>query len=147
MRYGIITGLLMLCLAFPAAAEEAAEDPYDFRQASVEGAEVFIISPMDGATVTSPVTVQFGLKGMGIAPAGVDIPGTGHHHLLINEELPNLMESMPMSDGLIHYGGGQTQATIDLPPGTHTLQLILGDMNHIPHKPPVISEKITIVVE
>ena len=143
MRRALLSGVLALFVTMPATADEMD----DFRQPSPDGAAVFIISPADGATVQSPVTIQFGLKGMGVAPAGVDMPNTGHHHLLINEELPNLMETMPAGPGLIHYGGGQTQATIELDPGTHTLQLILGDMNHIPHKPPVISDKITITVE
>ena len=109
--------------------------------------EVFIISPTNGANVTSPVTVVFGLKGMGVAPAGVEKVGTGHHHLLIDTDLPDLSYAVPNDPHHIHFGGGQTQANIALAPGTHTLQLLLADHNHQPHDPPIISEKITIIVE
>lgn len=108
---------------------------------------LYIISPSDGETVSSPVTVQFGLKGMGVAPAGVNKEKTGHHHLLIDvKKLPAMDKPVPSDENHRHFGGGQTEAMIDLPPGEHTLQLLLGDMNHIPHKPPVISKKITIRV-
>ena len=115
---------------------------------SPEGAEVYIISPADGAVVSSPVTVKFGLKGMGVAPSGVDHANTGHHHLLIDvSELPDLDKPIPSDAQHIHFGGGQTETTIDLAPGKHTLQLLLGDKAHIPHNPPVISKKITITVK
>ncbi|MBC2607376.1 DUF4399 domain-containing protein [Pelagicoccus albus] len=118
------------------------------RQPSPEGAEVYIISPSDGETVSSPVTVLFGLKGMGVAPAGVMKENTGHHHLLIDaKSMPAESTPMPMSDSLKHFGGGQTQATIELEPGEHSLQLVLGDYLHIPHDPVVKSKKITITVE
>lgn len=108
---------------------------------------LYIISPSDGETVTSPVTVKFGLKGMGVAPAGVNKEKTGHHHLLIDvNKLPAMDRPVPSDENHRHFGGGQTEATIDLPLGEHTLQLLLGDMYHIPHKPPVISKKITIKV-
>ncbi|MGD2140907.1 MAG: DUF4399 domain-containing protein [Burkholderiales bacterium] len=110
-------------------------------------AELYIISPQDGDTVTSPVTVQFGLKGMGVAPAGVDKPNTGHHHLLIDTDVPPLDVPVPNDANHKHFGGGQTEVTLELPPGRHTLQLILGDKMHIPHDPPVISRKITITVK
>ena len=114
-----------------------------------EGASVYFIGLEDGATVSSPVTVRFGLEGMGVAPAGTDKAGTGHHHLLINESLEgNELEApIPADDQHVHFGGGQTQTTIDLPPGTHTLQLVVGDMNHIPHDPPIMSERIEVTVE
>jgi len=143
MRYSFLFGLVALLTASPVFAQPMD----DFRTPSPEGAEVYIISPADGATVTSPVTVQFGLKGMGVAPAGVEKAHTGHHHLLIDRDPPALDEPMPTEPGLVHFGGGQTETTIELEPGTHTLQMILGDMNHIPHNPPVMSEKITITVE
>lgn len=110
---------------------------------------VYIITPLDGEEVTSPVTVRFGLKGQGVAPAGVDKPNTGHHHLLIDvDELPPLEAPLPaIENKIVHFGGGQTETTIELSPGTHTLQLILGDYLHIPHDPPVISKKITITVK
>jgi hypothetical protein len=90
-------------------------------------AEVYIISPQDGDTVTSPVTVRFGLRGMGVAPAGVDKPNTGHHHLLIDAGPPALDAPIPADGNHKHFGGGQTETTIELTPGKHTLQLILGD--------------------
>jgi hypothetical protein len=117
------------------------------RTPSPAGAEVYIVSPKDGATVKSPVTVVFGLKGMGVAPAGVKFEGSGHHHLLIDTDVPkDLSAPLPTTDQVRHFGKGQTEASIELPPGRHTLQLVLGDQNHIPHNPPVASQKITITV-
>lgn len=114
--------------------------------ASPEGAKAYIISPADGAAVASPVTVQFGLGGMGVAPAGTDRANTGHHHLLVDGKmLP--AAGKPMGAEVTHFGGGQTQTTVELTPGEHTLQLILGDKNHVQHKPPVVSEKVTITVK
>lgn len=110
-------------------------------------AEVYIISPQDGDTVTSPVTVRFGLRGMGVAPAGVDKPDTGHHHLLIDTGPPPLDAPIPADDNHKHFGGGQTETILELTPGKHTLQLIMGDKLHIPHEPPVMSRKITITVK
>ena len=113
-----------------------------------EGARAYILSPADGDTVKSPVTVVFGLEGMGVAPAGTDKPNTGHHHLLIDvAEVPAAGQPIPADDNHKHFGGGQTQVTIDLEPGPHTLQLLLGDMNHVPHDPPVASDKITVEVK
>ncbi len=115
---------------------------------SPKGAKVYIISPKDGATVKSPVRVRFGLVGMGVAPAGVDIPDTGHHHLIIDlDKLPNMDLPLPATDNVKHFGKGQTEAKIELSPGKHTLQLVLGDKIHLPHSPAVISKKITITVE
>ncbi|NNK15461.1 MAG: DUF4399 domain-containing protein [Sulfitobacter sp.] len=119
------------------------------RNAAPEGAQAYIISPGDGATVSNPVTVVFGLTGMGVAPAGTEADNTGHHHLLINTD-PGTLDldtSLPATDQVVHFGGGQTQVTKDLPSGTHTLQLLLGDLNHVPHDPPVMSDVITITVE
>jgi len=110
-------------------------------------AELYFITPSDGAGLSSPVTVRFGLSGMGVAPAGIDMPNTGHHHLLIDTALPRLDLPVPKDDKHRHFGGGQTEVTIDLEPGEHTLQLLLGDHLHIPHDPPVVSEKITITVK
>ena len=116
------------------------------KTASAEGSMAYIVSPVNGATVSSPVKVVFGLKGMGVAPAGVQVNNTGHHHLLIDvEELPNL--DLPLGADVTHFGAGQTETTLTLEPGVHTLQLILGDHLHIPHNPPVTSEKITITVQ
>jgi hypothetical protein len=118
------------------------------RTASPEGANLYIISPANGEMVTSPVTIKFGLKGMGVAPAGTDRENTGHHHLMIDvSSLPDLNMPLPADAQHVHFGGGQTETTVELSPGQHTLQLILGDMSHIPHDPPVLSEKITITVE
>ena len=112
-----------------------------------EGAQLYFLSPADGAVVRGPVTVRFGLSGMGVAPAGVEHENTGHHHLIINTPLPPLDEPIPTDDNHLHFGGGQTEAVIVLPPGPHTLQLLLGDWSHVPHAPPVVSERIAIVVE
>lgn len=112
-----------------------------------EGTKVYFISPEDGATVSSPVVVKFGLSGMGVAPAGVEKEGTGHHHLLIDTKLENYDEAVPSDDNHRHFGGGQTETSVELSPGEHTLQLILGDHNHIPHDTPIESEVITVTVE
>lgn len=117
------------------------------RTPSPPGAAAYIISPKDGARVHAPVLVQFGLKGMGIAPAGVKSDNTGHHHLLIDTEAPSdLSAALPANEKIVHFGKGQTETTLNLAPGKHTLQLLLGDMNHVPHDPPVLSKKITITV-
>jgi hypothetical protein len=111
-----------------------------------EGARAYIISPSHGDTVPQSFVVRFGLKGMGVAPAGVDIPGTGHHHLLVDsEELP--APDQPMGGDIQHFGKGETQTKLTLSPGEHTLLLILGDKDHIPHSPPVMSEQIKVTVE
>ena len=134
--------LLLSVSAFLLAGSAFARTP------SPEGARVYIISPTPGEVVSSPVTVRFGLKGMGVAPAGVDRAKTGHHHLLIDlADLPALDKPLPADAHHKHFGGGQTEVSVELSPGKHTLQLIMGDKNHIPHDPPVISEKITIVVK
>lgn len=115
---------------------------------SAPGAEVYIISPKDGAKVSSPFVVQFGLKGMGVAPAGIKFDNTGHHHLLIDTDTPtNLSAPLPAgNDKVMHFGKGQTETTLTLPPGKHTLQLVLGDYSHVPHNPPVMSKKVTVTV-
>ena len=112
-------------------------------------AKVYFINIKDGDTVTSPVLIRFGLSGMGIAPAGTQAPNTGHHHLIIDDTIEGaaLDEAIPMDERHLHFGKGQTEASVPLPKGKHTLQLILGDWTHIPHKPPVMSERITVDVE
>lgn len=134
--------LILLPALAPAQGLERTSAPEDTR--------VYFIAPEDGATVTSPVTVRFGLEGMGVAPAGVDQDNTGHHHLLIDVDesnMPALDMPLPTSDHVVHFGGGQTEVEIDLEPGEHSLQLLLGDHRHVPHDPAVMSEKITITVE
>lgn len=112
------------------------------------GAKVYIISPVDGQTVPQNFTVRFGLSGMGVAPAGIDRINTGHHHLLIDVKvLPDLTKPLQATDSVRHYGGGQTETNLNLPPGKHTLQLIVANHEHIPHEKPIISKKITINVE
>ncbi|MET0065907.1 MAG: DUF4399 domain-containing protein [Candidatus Thiodiazotropha sp.] len=113
-----------------------------------EGAMLYIISPHDGDVVSNPVNVKFGLRGMGVAPAGIDKPNTGHHHLLIDvTEMPDMTKPLPSNDHHRHFGGGQTEVDLELSPGTHKLQLIMGDKNHIPFAPPLMSESINITVE
>jgi hypothetical protein len=114
--------------------------------ASTKGAKVYIVSPKDGKTVKKKFTIRFGLKGMGIAPAGIKFPNTGHHHLIIDGAKFDMDLPLPMSDTLKHFGGGQTEATIELAPGKHTLQLVLGDHLHRPHNPPILSKVVTITV-
>jgi len=111
------------------------------------GAEVYLIAPTDGAVVAAEVTVRFGLKGMGIAPAGTAVANTGHHHLLIDTPLPALDQPIPADARHVHFGKGQTETTITLSPGQHTLQLLLGDQNHVPHDPPLASAVVTITVK
>ncbi len=117
------------------------------RTPSPPGARVFIISPVDGETLTSPVEVKFGISGMAVAPAGSYGADTGHHHLLVDAQLEDLTAPVPTSDNHLHFGKGQTETTLELNPGEHTLQLVLGDGNHIPHEPPVQSERITVTVQ
>jgi hypothetical protein len=115
---------------------------------AADDANLYIISPIDGETVSSPVKIVFGLEGMGVAPAGIKFNNTGHHHLLIDvAELPDVNSPIPSDDNHRHFGKGQTEAIIELEPGEHNLQLILGDHMHIPHDPVVVSKKIKINVE
>jgi len=136
----LMIGAILLC-AVPA---QAGETP------APDGAKLYIISPADGAKLASPVKVVFGLSGMGVAPAGVEKENTGHHHLFVDAPLPEgaaLNEAIVKDAQHLHFGDGQTEAKVDLAPGKHTLQLLLGDHNHIPHKAPVASEVVTIIVE
>jgi hypothetical protein len=142
MRMLAIATALVLATASVAVAQAQERTP------SPKGAKVFIISPKNGETVTSPVTVKFGIKGMTLAPAGTKQENSGHHHLLIDTDPPaDLNQPLPATDKIVHFGKAQTETTVTLPPGKHTLQLLLGDQNHIPHKPPVLSKKITITVK
>jgi hypothetical protein len=140
-------GLLLLAFPVLATAQEAAPAAMP-RTAAPQTALTYFLSPADGSTVTSPFTIRFGLRGMGVAPAGVTTPNTGHHHLLVDvETLPPDNLPIPNDANHRHFGLGQTETEITLPPGQHTLQLVLGDALHIPHTPPVRSEKITITVQ
>ncbi|MEM1275367.1 MAG: DUF4399 domain-containing protein [Pseudomonadota bacterium] len=135
--------LVALATAAWATAAISGETP------APDGAAVYFINIQDGDTLSSPVTIQFGLTGMGVAPAGTEREHTGHHHLIINEAIEGeeLNEPIPLDDQHRHFGGGQTEVTLDLPAGEHTLQLVLADWSHIPHNPPVMSERITVKVE
>ncbi len=119
------------------------------RVAPADGTEVYFISPEDGATVETTFTVRMGLRGMGVAPAGVDVGNTGHHHLLINTPIDDLDldAALPFTEGTRHFGGGQTEASLQLPAGEHTLQLLFMDYRHLSFDPPVTSDVITITVE
>ena len=108
--------------------------------------KVYFINLEDGDRVESPFLIQFGLSGMGIAPAGTDREKTGHHHLLINVDDIDLSKPIPSSSNHIHFGGGQTESLVDLMPGDYSMQLVLGDMTHTPHNPPIISQRINITV-
>ena len=130
----------LLCAGM-SLADEALVSP------SPEGAALYFISPEDGAVVGTTFTVKFGLAGMGVAPAGVDAPNTGHHHLLIDHEGETAADQpLPATDAVRHFGGGQTETEVTLAPGSHRLQLVLGNYLHIPHDPPVTSAEITITV-
>ncbi len=117
------------------------------RTPSPEGARVYFVTPSDGATVSSPVTIEFGIEGMTVVTAGTQQEASGHHHLLVDAALPPFNAPIPATDNYIHFGDGSTSTTLDLEPGEHTLQLLLGDHFHIPHEPPVASEVILITVE
>lgn len=140
MKSAIVAALV--ALAFPIVALADSE-----RTPSPPDARVYIIEPSDGATVSSPVTVKFGVEGMDVAPAGSDKPNTGHHHLIIDAEVTDFNSAITKDDHHIHYGKGQTEASVALTPGKHTLQLLLGDKNHIPHAPAVKSDVVNITVE
>jgi hypothetical protein len=135
---------LSLIAPFAASSLALAQE----RTPSAPGAEAYIVSPKDGAVVHNPVLVQFGLKGMGIAPAGIKYDNSGHHHLLIDTDPPaDQSAPLPATEKIVHFGKGQTETTLTLSPGKHTLQLLLADLNHIPHSPPLLSKKITITVK
>jgi len=147
---GILIVMLTLLLVSCGGSEPTAGGAASGTMAhstSAPGATVFIISPLNGSTISAPVAVKFGISGMAVAPAGQFADNSGHHHLLINTELENPGQPIPSDAGHLHFGKGQTETTIELEPGQHTLQLVLGDGNHIPHEPPVISGIVTITVE
>jgi hypothetical protein len=136
----VISILILSILILPGVGHG---EPYPSK-----GKKLFFSNIVNGATVTSPVTIKFGIKGMKIVPAGVDKPMSGHHHLLVNlQKLPDMNMPIPADKNHLHFGKGQTEVTIELPKGTHTLQLLLGNHIHVPHKTPLLSEKIEIKVE
>ena len=136
--------LALALIAVPAGAQQSGSAD---RQAAPADAYCYIGWPNDGETIrTTKIKVWFGTRNFGVAPAGVTKSNTGHHHLLVDTGLPKLDEAIPNDKNHLHFGAGQTETTIELPPGTHTLQLLMGDANHVPHDPPVMSKKITIHV-
>ena len=141
----IISFFAFLCCSFVILSASAQEIPLT---EAPENAVLYFIEPANLETVSSPVVIKFGLINMGVAPAGVNLANTGHHHLLIDlEELPAFDAPLPANANVRHFGLGQTETTLSLPSGEHTLQLVLGDWLHIPHNNPLVSEKITIIVE
>lgn len=138
--------LLLALLMTPVSV--FAENATSLISEAPENAEVYFIQPLDGQTVSNDVKIVFGLKNMGVAPAGTDKKNTGHHHLLIDTDtMPDLTKPLPATDKIKHFGGGQTETAVTLSPGKHTLQLLLGNYAHVPHNKPVLSKKITIIVE
>ncbi|MGJ5199653.1 MULTISPECIES: DUF4399 domain-containing protein [unclassified Bradyrhizobium] len=141
---------LALALTLSAAALATSNLVMAGETPAPENAKAYFINLKDGDTVSSPVLIRFGLSGMGVAPSGTEAPNTGHHHLLIDApalEGDALNEAIPVDAGHVHFGKGQTEASVNLTPGKHTLQLVLGDWSHIPHNKPVMSERITIDVQ
>jgi hypothetical protein len=151
-RIGLGSALVVLAAAHVAPSAHA-EDAKPAATGAITrtprpaDAKLYIISPEEGETVASPVTVRFGLTGMGVAPAGVASPNTGHHHLVIDAEPPPAAAPIPKDAQHVHYGAGQTEAKIELAPGKHTLLLVLGDKDHVPFDPPLVSDLVTIKVE
>ena len=135
-----LLGILVLAVATGALAQIK-------RTPSPAGAEVYFIAPKDGEVLSGPVSVKFGLKGMGVAPAGIALENTGHHHLIIDAKTPPLDAPIPADANHVHFGKGQTETTVDLKPGKHTLQLVLADQLHVPHDPAVVSKVITVTVK
>lgn len=134
--------------ATPAAEPQSSAPATMPRTASPDGARVFFITPTDGETVANPVRIEFGIEGMSVVAAGVEESHSGHHHLIVDAELPdNLGMPIPADENYIHFGDASTSTELTLDPGQHTLQLLLGDHLHVPHDPPVMSETITITVE
>ncbi|WP_205609832.1 DUF4399 domain-containing protein [Noviherbaspirillum galbum] len=131
----------VLLLAPQAAAWAAEVTP------SPKDAQVYFIWPRDGEVINGgKFWVRMGLRNMGVAPKGVNRPGTGHHHLIVDSELPPAGQPIPSDRNHLHFGAGETEARVELPPGKHTLQLLLGDQDHVPHDPPIHSKKITVTV-
>jgi hypothetical protein len=155
MKAILMSVALMIVPVLAAAADTASPTPAPAATPAVvplspspAGASVYFVEPADGATVAQTFTVKFGLKGMTIAPAGTDQPNSGHHHLLIDvAQLPDLKQPLPANEHIVHFGKGQTETQVTLPPGKHTLQLVFANYLHIPHDPTVISKRITVTVK
>ena len=145
MRY-LRTPLLMTVGVLIAISGLAAPGLAAERQPAPKDAYAYIGWPNDGEVVTQRFKVWLGLRYFGVAPAGVNRANTGHHHLLIDTDLPPLDEQIPNDKKHIHLGAGQTETYVELPPGRHTIQLLMGDYDHVPHDPPVMSKKITVIV-
>ena len=145
----ITTAAIILITSSILSAEESKKPApkAEPKMASPKGAKVYIIFPKDGKTVKKKFLVRFGLTKMGIAPAGIKFPNTGHHHLIIDGAKFDMTLPLPMSETLKHFGAGQTEAILELKPGKHTLKLVFADHLHRLHEPPVISEEITITVK
>ena len=139
--------IVLATTTLDAHIEAGAQQSAQGKTPSAPNAKVFFIDLKDGATIPSKVKIRFGIENMEIAPAGVVKPNTGHHHLLVDTELPPLDQPIPSDFNHVHFGGGQTEVEITLPAGEHTLQLLLGDQSHIPHRPPVFSEVIHVRVD
>jgi hypothetical protein len=131
----------------PSNAQDEAKLTAIARTLSPPGARVFFITPADGDRVTNPISIEFGIEGMSVTKAGDEQPNSGHHHLLIDTDLPDPGLPIPATPNHVHFGDGSTSTEISLDPGTHSLQMLLGDHRHIPHDPPVVSEPISITVE
>ena len=143
LKIKYLTISMLLALTCPTVCVSALE-----RSPSPEGALAYFITPTNGERVPSTFTVRFGLKNMGVAPAGISVNKTGHHHLLVDlAQLPTLDEPLPSNSSVRHFGIGQTEVSLKLASGTHTLQLLLGNHAHVPHDPPVVSRRITVTVE
>jgi len=151
-----LTAIALMMLSPVALAQAPATDPAPksatpsvlASPVAPAGVELYLISPKDGETLSGPVTVRFGLKGMGVAPAGIKMDKTGHHHLLVDvDTLPPQDQPIAMDERHLHFGGGQTETTLTLAPGKHTLQLLLGDYLHVPFNPPIASSRVTITVK
>ncbi|OWW20477.1 DUF4399 domain-containing protein [Noviherbaspirillum denitrificans] len=137
-----IVPVAVFAIAFLGSAAAHAE-----RTPAPENAEAYIIWPQNGSVVGGKFWLRMGLRNMGVAPKGVERKNTGHHHVLIDTDLPDMDKEIPSDRNHLHFGAGETEARIELPPGKHTLQLLLGDKDHVPHDPPVMSKKITITVK
>ncbi len=147
-----LLGLLQACgggdSQAPSQATDNNEMPAEMpRTVAPPGAAVFFITPGNGDVVSSPLALKFGISGMAVVPAGDSTPSSGHHHLLVNAQLTDLEAPVPKDDAHRHFGKGQTETTLELPPGEHVLQLVMGDANHVPHDPPIMSKPITVTVE